>query len=69
MRLVAARLAVPVARRPVVVATIFATDALVASLGLNQRAIDAEMFARQQAPFLRHFHRRVEQLRHRVEFQ
>jgi hypothetical protein len=66
VRLVDARLAAPVLRRAVVVRAILAPHALVARPSLDQRAVNAEVLARQQPALLGHVHRGVEQFGHRL---
>ena len=63
---VAARLAVPVLGRASFVRAVLAPHAFVAGPGLDERAVHAEVLARQQPALFGHLHRRVEQFGDRV---
>ena len=65
MRFVAARLTAPVLERPIVVEAVLTPHALVAGPGLDERAVDTEVLAREQSALAGHLHRGVEQFRHR----
>lgn len=66
MRVVAARLAAPVLGRVPLVGAVLAPQALVAGPGLDERAVDAEVLAREQPALVGHLHGGVEQLGDRV---
>ena len=66
MHFLAVLLAVSGAWRQIAIAARFATDAPLASLGLRQCAIDAQIIARDRRPC---FRRLVKQLLHDVEFE
>ncbi len=62
--LVAALLAAEILRRLVPVAAVLAPAALLARPSLDQRAVNAEVLARQQSALLRHLHRGIQQQSH-----
>ena len=66
VRIVAARLTVPVLGRAVAVRSVLAPHALVAGPGLDERAVDAEVLTRQQSTLVGHFHGSIEEFGDRV---